>query len=76
MFENNNIFERAPELIPTPEEIYSILRVLTDKEPKEVRRREDEKGLYLLEIAFPGDLDNEVTEYLYMRQGRYNECQS
>lgn len=77
MIENNsNIFERKPEHIPTPEEVCLVFKELTDKEYKEVRRCEDEKGLYLLEVAIPGDSENEVTEYLYMRKGRYKECQS
>ena len=77
MLENNrNIFEMPPELMPTVEHIYAVLKALIDKEPKEVRRREDDKGLYLLEIVFPGESKNEVIEYLYMRQGRYKECQS
>lgn len=77
MMENNfNNFEIKKEKIPTLEEIVLVFKELTDKEYKELRRCEDELGLYLLEITVPGDLDGETIEYAYMREGRYKEGQS
>lgn len=64
-----------PEHIPSPEEIHSVFRELARKEYKETRTREDEKGLYLLEVEVAGETDGEVTEYAYMRKGRYPEGQ-
>jgi hypothetical protein len=72
----SNLFERKPEHIPTLEEVHSVFKELTNQEYKEVRKCEDEKGLYLLEITVPGDSPDEVTEYTYMRQGHYPEGQS
>jgi hypothetical protein len=64
-----------PEHIPTPEEVTSVFRELARKEYRETRRREDEKGLYLLEVEVPGETEGEVVEYAYMRKGRYAEGQ-
>jgi hypothetical protein len=76
MLENFNAFEAAPEHIPTPEEVSSIFKKLTEKEQTEGRKLEDEKGLYLLEITTPGDIEGEVNEYAYMRKGKHNEGQT
>jgi hypothetical protein len=73
---DSNFFEIKHEHIPTPEEVYSIFKELTNKECKEIRKIEDEKGIYLLEVIIPGDLENEVVEYAYMRKGRYKEGES
>lgn len=55
------------EHIPTLEEVRSIFRRLTEKRFKEVRKINDEKGLYLFDITVPGKLKGEVTEYSYRR---------
>lgn len=68
-----NSFERGPEHIPTLKEIHSVFRELIGKEYKEVRKREDERGLYLLEVEIPGGSEGEMIEYAYMRKGRYPE---
>ena len=64
------------EHIPTPEELFSVFQELTEKEYTEIRRREDEKGIYLLEITVPGELEGEVIEYAYIRKGKYKECET
>jgi hypothetical protein len=63
--------EQAPERIPTLEEVFSIIKSLTEKETTEVRRLEDEDGVYLLEVTVPGDTENEVEEFGYMRKGNW-----
>jgi predicted nuclease with TOPRIM domain len=65
--------EQTPERIPTPEEIFSVIKSLTEKETTEIRRLEDEDGVYLLEVTVQGDTENEVEEYAYMRKGRRAE---
>ncbi len=67
--------ETGPEHVPTPEEVRSVFRELIGGEYREVRKREDEKGLYLLEVVVPGEAEGETTEYAYMRKGRYAEGQ-
>lgn len=76
MMEKLNSFEAAPEHIPSPEEVYSIFRQLSDKKLLEHRRLEDEKGLYLLEAVTPEDENGETVEYGYMRKGRYPQGQT
>ena len=71
-----NFFEKKQEHIPTFEELNLVFKELTEKEYKEVRKCEDEKGVYLLEITVPGDLEGEIIEYTYMRRGRYQEGES
>ncbi len=68
-----NPAEAAPERIPTSEEVYSAFKELTDKEYKEARKLEDEKGVYLLEITVAGDKEGEVVEYSYMRKGNHSK---
>ena len=75
MKENLSSFETSSEHIPTSEEVSSIFTELTKKEYKEIRKCEDQKGLYLLEIMVSGDLPNEEIKYSYMRKGRYKEGQ-
>ena len=75
MNENLPSFEIEQERIPSLEDVLSIFDKLTEEKYKEVRRLEDEKGLYLLEIVVPGDLPDEITEYAYMRKGRHKEGQ-
>lgn len=70
-----NLFEAEPEHIPTAEQVRAVFKELTKKEFKEARSREDEKGLYLLEVIVPGEIEGETVEYAYMRKGRYAEGQ-
>ena len=65
--------EQEFEVPPTPEQVLSVFKELAPEGFKETRRREDEKGLYLLEIEAPGKSENEYAEYAYMRKGRYPE---
>jgi hypothetical protein len=65
----------SPEHIPGPEEVHAVFKELAGKEYRETRKREDEKGLYLLEVEVLGESEGEVTEYAYMRKGRYPEGQ-
>jgi len=64
-----------PEFIPTPQDVALVFKELIAGEYKETLRREDEKGLYLLEVEIPGEQEGEVTEYAYTRKGRYKEGQ-
>lgn len=68
--------ETKTEHVPTLEEVHSVLKELVEKAYQEVRRCEDEQGLYLLEIVVPGDLDGESIEYSYMRKGQHKEGKS
>jgi len=74
--EQINLPEIPQEHIPSSEEVNSIFEKLIKKEYKEIRKLEDEKGLYLLEVNVPGELEGEVIEYAYMRKGRYPEGES
>jgi len=65
--------EKKPEHIPTPEEVCSVFRELIGKEYIEVRKLEDEQGLYLYEVKIPGDLPGEEIGYEYMKKGQYEE---
>lgn len=76
MSEHPPNFEIKKEHIPTLEEVLSLFSELTGNEFEEVRRLEDEKGLYLLEIVIPGDLPDETIEYAYMRKGRHEKGQT
>lgn len=70
---NPNIFETKLEHIPNLEEILSVFRDLIKNKYTEVRKREDEKGVYLLDVVVLGDKKNEVIEYSYIRKGQYKE---
>ena len=63
----SNRFESAPEHIPTPEEVYGVIRQLTNKETTEARKVEDEKGLFILDVTVPGEKEGELIEYGYKR---------
>ncbi len=66
-------YEGSREYIPSPEEVVSIVKeIIGEKEYKETRRREDEKGLYLLELTTTEE-DGTTSEYTYMRAGKYKE---
>ena len=70
-----NTFEKGPGAIPTPEEVQSVFEQLVGKEGYEdVRKLEDERGLYLWDIKVSGE-DGD-TEYSYMRKGQYSEGQA
>lgn len=63
-------FEKEVEKIPTVEQVREIFDQLREgKDPKELRRINDEKGLYLWEIKIDGEKDNEHIEFLYRRKG-------
>ncbi len=71
-----NGYEGNREYIPSPEEVVSIIKeIIGEKEYKEARRKEDEKGLYLLELVITEE-DGTTTEYTYMRAGKYKEGQA
>ncbi|MCX6789184.1 MAG: hypothetical protein NTZ42_01055 [Candidatus Gribaldobacteria bacterium] len=77
--EKLNSFEAESEHIPTVEEVFSILHGLEElkgKQYEETFRREDEKGLYLLEIVILGEKNGEAIELRYMRKGEYPEGQT
>ena len=70
------IVETAKEHIPSTEEVRDLFEQCAKGEPfEETRRREDEKGLYLLEVKVL-DEDGGYAEYSYMRKGRYAEGQA
>lgn len=71
-----NLNEKRPEYIPTPEEVTSLFHELIKKEYTEIRKLEDEQGLYLHEVKIPGDLSDEESEYTYRRKGQYKESKT
>ncbi|TSC83257.1 MAG: hypothetical protein G01um101419_87 [Parcubacteria group bacterium Gr01-1014_19] len=68
-----NPAESSAERVPTSEEVYSVLQELTEKEYIAVRKLEDEKGVYLLEVTVLGEEDGETVEYSYMRKGIHSK---
>lgn len=78
MSEKIPTFESKNEKLPTEEEILSVFEELTEgKEFEEVRKREDENGIYLWEIKLTeADEDGGTTEYSYGRAGQYPENKS
>lgn len=61
------------EHIPTAEEVLSLFEKLVgENKYEEVRKLEDEKGLYLWEIKIDHE-DGSSIEYSYMRKGNYKE---
>lgn len=68
-------FKEVSEYIPTLEEIQSIFQeIIKGEEYEELRRLEDERGVYLWEIVVTKKDGN--VEYGYMRKGKYPEGQS
>ncbi len=76
--EERNVHEMNPEHIPSAEEVHSVFRELIGqgREYKETKKREDEKGLYLLDVEVPGEGAGETIGYDYLRKGRYPERES
>lgn len=71
----SNTFEEGPESIPTPEEVRSVFeQLIGEEEYEDIRKLEDEQGLYLWDIIVSGEDGN--TEYSYMREGQYPEGQA
>jgi hypothetical protein len=64
--------EKEKEHIPSMEEVLIVFKELfEDVEFKEIKKREDSKGLYWWNIEIvSGD---GTTEYLYIRKGVYSE---
>ena len=60
-----NNFEKAPESIPTPEEVQSIFEQLIEGKYETERRHDDESGLYSWDIIVPGE--DGKTGYEYRR---------
>jgi hypothetical protein len=52
----------------TLKEVIEIIHQLAGPECKETKRVEDENGLCRLDIETPGELADEKTEYLYLKQ--------
>jgi len=70
-----NNFEEGVENIPTPDEVESVFGQLVGQEGYEdIRKLEDEQGLYLWDIIISGE-DGD-TEYSYKRAGQYKEGQT
>lgn len=64
--------ENKQESISSEEEVLSIfLKIIEKNEFEEIRKLEDEQGLYLWDIKVLGE--DEDTEYSYIRAGRFNE---
>src|SRR3989344_7142142 len=68
-----NAVEAEAEHVPTLEEVSLVFVKLAGEGYKEVLKREDEKGLYLLEIEIPSESEGEVIRYEYMRKRTYPE---
>lgn len=78
MNEQMQNFIENKEIIPTPEEIETVLRELigTEKKYTETKRLEDDNGLYYLDVEIPGEQPGEMIEYGYQRKGRFGMDQS
>lgn len=64
--------EKNPEHIPTEEEVLAIFEKLVGgAEYEEIRKLEDEQGLYLWDIKITQE-DGSI-EYSYIRKGNYKE---
>jgi pimeloyl-ACP methyl ester carboxylesterase len=62
-----------PEHIPTSEEVLLLFeKIIGENKYEEVRKLEDERGLYLWEIKIPQE-DGSSIEYSYTRKGNYKE---
>jgi len=67
-------FEQVEEKIPTIGEINSLVELFANK--KEVKQKkvyEDGQGVYLAEYTITGDIDDQNTEYNYMRKGHHEK---
>ena len=70
-----NVFEEGPEAVPSPEEVEDIFeKLIESKDFEDIKKLEDEQGLYLWDIKVHGE-DGDI-EYLYMRKGHYTEGQA
>ena len=77
--EKLNSPETEQEHTPTLEEVRLALHGLKElkgKQCEETRRREDDKGLYLLEVVILGEKNGEATELQYMKKGEHPEGQT
>lgn len=64
--------EKNPEHIPTQEEVLAIFeKFVGEAKYEEIRKLEDEQGLYLWEIKIAQE-DGSI-EYSYIRKGNYKE---
>lgn len=63
-----NSFESEPEHIPTLEEVRSVIELFINGGYREIRKIEDERGLYLYEVMVSGDNPDEEIEYAYRRK--------
>jgi len=71
MSEKMFTIENVPEHIPSVEEVMAVFERITNGKPyTELKRKEDEKGLYVLEMKLV-ELDEKgrSTEYWYKRDG-------
>jgi ribosomal protein S18 acetylase RimI-like enzyme len=78
MSEKIPVPENKGESIPSEEEILSVFEKLVEgKEFVEIRKKEDEKGIYLWEIKLQeSSADGGTVEYSYGREGSYPENKS
>ena len=68
----SNEDEKKPEHIPTAEEVLLLFeKLLGETEYEDVRKLEDEQGLYLWDIKIIQE-DGSI-EYSYIRKGNYKE---
>lgn len=71
----NRALESSFELVPFEEEISVLYERITKGKPYElIRKKEDERGLYLWDIKMTDPNERgETVEYSYMRKGKYKE---
>lgn len=63
--------ELEPERFPTLEEVSGQLRDLIGHDFTLGKKREDERGLYYLQVVVPSEKEGDFAEYEYVRQGEY-----
>ena len=65
-----NSFEKGPEKIPTKAEVMEVISRFAENTIL-TRELSDEQGLYLLEVKIEGENPSEITQYEYVRKGRF-----
>ncbi len=69
------MFEGGPDPIPSEEEIRSVFEELAGASDfKEIRKLEDDAGVYLWEVSVP--TKEGTDKYLYARKGTHDESRT
>lgn len=70
-----NLFEAGSDTVPSEEEIRSVFENLAGAPDfKNIRKLEDDEGIYLWEVSAP--TEDGRAKYLYIRKGTHDESRS